>query len=206
MPILIGKEAENFLGNLPVAKSYLVKSKEKIASISKILGYPLVLKIISKDAIHKTDINGVRIARNEEEANRFFEELIEISRKKGIKLDGILLQEYVKGIETIIGIKKDPTFGHVIMFGIGGTLVEVLKKVSFRVCPINERDAEEMIKELEDILLGIRGFNVDLSFLKNVLVEVSKLCERKNIEELDINPFVINGSEGKIVDARIVIK
>lgn len=123
-------------------------------------------------------------------------------------MDGILVQEFVKGQEVIIGLKSDPTFGHVIMFGLGGIFVEVLKDVSFRVCPITEKDAEAMLKEIKtrDILYGVRGEpGVNIPLLKRVLVGTSRLPLRKpEIQELDINPFRINDQSGKVADARMV--
>ena len=119
----------------------------------------------------------------------------------------IMAQEFVHGRELIIGIKKDPVFGHAIMFGIGGTLVEVLHDVSFRICPITSSDAQSMIDELKykKLLMDFRGEKpVNLRLIKNILVKTSKLPLRnKKISELDINPLIANDKTVKIVDARI---
>lgn len=203
-------EAENFLKRyLPVAKSRLIKNFRNIEKESKVKKYPVVLKIISRDALHKNDVNGVKITNNSSEFLNNFVELIETAKRKKIVLDGILVQEFVRGQEIIIGIKKDETFGHVIMLGAGGVFVELLKDISFRACPITEKDANEMINELKarDLLLGFRGKKANVRLLKRILVKVSKIPTRnKKILELDINPFIINEKQGKVADARMVLE
>ena len=209
MKIFLGKEADKFLAGLPVAKSQLCNDSGEVVKCAKRFHFPVVLKIISGQAIHKTDIGGIKVAKDYAELRNSYLELMRLSRDKRIKLDGILVQEHTKGTEVIIGIKKDATFGHVIMFGIGGTMVELLKDVSFRVCPINENDAESMIGELKfnKLLYGFRGSKpVNFKLLKSILVKVSKIPSRhKKIEELDINPLMISGNTAKIVDARVVV-
>src|SRR3989338_11705053 len=157
MKVLLGKKSEKFLSGIPVAKSIVTKDSKKAEIFSK--SYPVVLKIISSKASHKTDIGGVKIVNNKQELEKEFNLLIKLSKKKKLHLEGILVQEYIKGREVIIGIKNDPSFGHAIMFGIGGIMVEILKDVTFRICPIEESDAESMIQELKTkkILYGIRG-------------------------------------------------
>ena len=210
MKIWIGKDAEKLLKSLPIAKSFLTIKQKGIEKYAQKLGYPLVLKIISKQTIHKTDIGGVKIVKSPEELNESFNELLKIVKRKRIKLDGIMVQEYVKGQELIIGIKRDDTFGHVLMFGLGGILVEAIRDVTFRVCPISFKDVEQMIQDLKfkKILLGFRGGKpVNLNLLKKVLVKVSKIpLKHKEIEELDINPFILNDRKGKIVDVRIITR
>jgi len=207
--VLAEYEAELFLKKyLPVAQSSLANNLPEADRTAKKLHFPVVLKIISKDALHKTEINGVRIVRNHDDLKSNFNDLMSISRKRKIKLDGILIQEHASGIETIIGIKNDPTFGHVIMFGIGGTSVELLKDVSFRVCPITEKDTQSMIDDLKmkQLLYGFRGKKANIKFLKKILVKVSKIPgKNKNIQELDINPFIINEKSGKVSDARMIL-
>lgn len=182
---------------LPVVKSQTVK---KIDDIN--LKFPLVLKIISSKFTHKTEVNGVRIVSNQEELEKEFKDLRKI---KGTK--SFLVQEFVKGTELIIGLKKDNSFGHALMFGIGGVMVELLKDVSFRICPINKNDAQEMIDELKakDLLKGFRGSKeVNLNLLKNILVKVSEIpLKNSNIKELDINPLIINDKKAFVVDARL---
>lgn len=204
-------ETEELLAKyLPVAKHIVTKKVEDAQKYSKKIKFPLVLKIISKDALHKSDIGGVIIVYEEKDFVKSYNKLLGISKKKKLRLQGILVQEFVNGESVIIGLKKDTTFGHAIMVGIGGILAELLKDVSFRVCPVNEKDAEEMINELrmKSVLFGYRGQKkVNIEFLKKIIVKVSKIpLKHKDIEELDINPFVINSENGKVVDARMLIK
>ena len=123
------------------------------------------------------------------------------------QLEGILVQEKIQGRECIIGIKKDPAFNHVILFGLGGTLTEIFEDISIRKCPISLKDAEEMIDELKSSKLfeEYRGEKVNTSLLQKTLVKISQIPQKyKNIQELDINPFIINEKVGKVADARII--
>ena len=205
MKIYTHKESEKFLKGLPLAKSFLTKNKNDLKKVKK---FPVVLKIISKQALHKTDIGGIKIVEDKDKLEREFENLIRTAKRKRLKLDGILVQEFVKGRELIIGIKRDVTFGHSIMFGIGGTLVEAVRDVAFRVCPISAGDADSMIDDLKykNLLLGFRGEKaVNLKKVKQILVAVSKIPQKHpEIEELDINPLIASDKECKIVDARII--
>ncbi|MBI4170346.1 MAG: acetate--CoA ligase family protein [Candidatus Aenigmarchaeota archaeon] len=202
-------EAEKFLSKyMPVAKGFLCKDSKSIVAAAKNLGYPIVLKIISKQALHKTDIGGVVIVKNEGELFGAFNNLVGIAKKNKIKTEGILVQEFLQGKEVIIGIKKDATFGHVLAFGMGGKYVEILKDVTFRVCSITKEDAEQMIDELKfgKILFGARNEQpVNRNILVKTLIAVSNIpAKNKKIEELDINPFIVNDKMGKVADARIV--
>ncbi|MBU5537346.1 MAG: acetate--CoA ligase family protein [Candidatus Aenigmatarchaeota archaeon] len=207
MRVLLGKDAEKFLKGLPLAKSFLIKNLRELIKIKK---YPVVMKLISPRAIHKTEVGGVKIVDNLQEAQETFNQFVKLAKTKRMKLIGILIQEYVKGREFIIGIKKDPTFGHVIMFGAGGIFVEALKDVTFRVCPISKEDAESMLYDLKNqwLLSGTRGEKpVNTKLLKQILVKVSRLPQKyKNIEELDINPLMVSEKSVKIVDVRILMK
>lgn len=197
-------KAENFLRKfVPVAKSQLVSSFREIK-----IKTPCVLKIVSDDALHKTEIKGVRIVKQKEDLEKEFNDLLSVAKKKKIRLDGILVHEFVEGSELIIGIKRDQIFGHVILFGIGGIFTEVLKDFSTRKCPINLRDAEEMINELKarEIFYGARGIKLNRELMKKILVKASEIpLKNRKIEELDINPFILNEKEGKVADARIVL-
>lgn len=207
MKALLGKDAEKLLKGLPLARSLLIKNFKELTKIKK---YPVVMKIISPQAIHKTDIGGIKIVNNLQEAQQTFNQFTKLAKSKKMKLAGILIQEHVKGREFIIGIKKDPTFGHVIMFGAGGIFVESLKDVTFRVCPIGESDADNMISDLKNqwLITGTRGQkSVNTKMLKQILVKISKLPQKyRKIEELDINPLMANEKEAKIVDVRVIIK
>lgn len=205
MKVLLGKDAEKILKGLPLAKSFLIKTDKELSKIKK---YPIVMKIISPQAVHKTEIGGIKIVNSSKEAQDTFNNFTRLAKSKRMKLTGILVQEYVNGREFIIGIKKDPTFGHVIMFGAGGIFVESLKDVTFRVCPIDENDAQYMISDLKNqwFISGTRGQKpTNIKMLKQILVKVSKLPQKyRKIEELDVNPLMANEKEAKIVDVRIV--
>ena len=198
-------KAEKFLAKfITVSKSQLVKALSEIK-----IKPPLVLKIISQDALHKTDIGGVRIVKDARYLEEDFKELIKIAKRKKLKLDGIMVQKFYEGEQLIIGIKKDPVFRHVILFGLGGIFTEVLEDTSIRKCPINKYDAQEMIDELKarKIFYGFRGKKLNVNLLKKTLIKVSEIPKKyKSIVELDINPFILNEKEGVAVDARIVFE
>ena len=117
-----------------------------------------------------------------------------------------MVQKFVEGENLIIGIKKDEVFNHVILFGVGGIFTEIIDDISIRKCPINKHDAKEMIDELRarKIFYGFRGKKLNVELLKRILIKVSEIPNKhKDIEELDINPFILNEKDGKVVDARI---
>jgi len=199
-------KSEQLLKNfVSVADNQLVKNIKDI----KLKKFPLVLKIISEDALHKTEIGGVRIINKKEELEKNFNDLIKITKKKRLHLDGIMVQQYIKGYELIVGIKKDAVFGYIILLGTGGIYTEFIKDFSIRACPITLDDAESMINDLKtkDILYGARGEKVNLSKLKKNLVNISLIPSKyKNIEELDINPLIVNKNDIVVADARIVFE
>ena len=207
MIIFIGKEANEFLNkfNLHITAYTAVKNLEDAFKKINGFSFPLVLKLISKDVIHKTEVGGVRIVKNKEDFKKDFSKILQVAKKNKIKLDHILIQEFVEGLELIVGLKKDQTFGHVVMLGLGGIYVEALRDVTFRVCPINQEEATKMIYDLKakDLILSKRKkFNVNV--LCKALVKVSKIpLKNKDIKELDINPLILS-SEAKVVDARVI--
>jgi len=169
---------------------------------------PLVMKLISPDLVHKTEMGGVIVVHRNEEIEPSFNDLISISKKNRLKLKGILVQKFIDGQQLIIGLKKDATFNHVILFGLGGIFTELLDDVSIRKCPITVNEAQDMIHELKSKKLfeGFRNIKLNTDLLKQALSEISKIPQKhKNIQELDINPFILNGKEGKAVDVRIVL-
>jgi len=206
MKVLAEKEAEEFLEKkgFPIAKRIFVKDFDGCLKAAKKISFPLVLKIASKKILHKSDVNGVRVnIKDEKELEKAFNEL-----KKIKNFEGVMVQEYIEGKFVITGLKKDPTFGHVIAFGLGGIFTEIIKDVSFRVCPITKKEAIEMIKEIKayKILNGTRGEKpVNFYSILRVLLALSELSKKfKDIQELDINPLIVNEKNAKIVDARIV--
>lgn len=206
MRVLIEKEAEDFLEKegFPVATHYTALNLKEAINYAKKLSYPVTLKVISKFILHKSDVGGVKLdLRNEEEVKKAFSEL---QKLKGF--EGALVQRFREGRFVLIGLKEDETFGHAIAFGTGGIYTEVLKDVTFRICPIEEKDAEEMIKETKiyEILKGARGLPpINFNKLKNLLIKFSKLpLKYKNIKELDVNPLLVTDKIEEIIDARII--
>ena len=197
----------------PVPKSILAtKDKEAIQAAKKI-GFPVVMKIASPQIIHKSDAGGVKVGlKNPQEVRTAFKEIIKNAKKYDKKaiIKGVLVQEMVKGgKEIIIGSKLEPGFGPVVMFGMGGIYVEVLKDVTFRLAPITDKEADEMISSIKTnkLLQGVRGEKPsDLKKLSECIQKLSHLVsDFKEIKELDMNPVLVfeNGKGCKVVDVRI---
>ena len=199
----------------PVPESTIVQSASEAVAFHKSLKSPVVLKIESDAIVHKSDIGGVRIGLNSASAiEKAFDEIMQNSLKvtSGDKISGIFVQEMVSvGREVALGMNRDPNYGPMIMFGMGGIFIEVFKDVSFRIAPVTNRDAEEMIREIRgfDILQGVRGeAGVDLDFIAEIIQKLSFLVmEWPQIVDLDLNPFMVapTAKNCKIVDARIKI-
>lgn len=205
---------------LPIpAYATATTADDAVVESSKI-GYPVVLKILSKDILHKSDAGGVKVnLKSDVEVRKAFDEIMENAKKygekNGIEVDlsrGVFISEFADmGTEVIVGVTKDPQFGHAIMFGLGGIFVEVLKDVTFRLIPLTEVDAREMVREIKaaKILDGVRGQAPrDVDALIDVILTVSKMIdENPEINELDCNPaFVYEKGKGVlVVDARILI-
>ncbi|MFW9918255.1 MAG: acetate--CoA ligase family protein [Candidatus Thorarchaeota archaeon] len=205
---------------LPIPAYATATIVEEAVEESSKMGYPVVLKILSKDILHKSDAGGVKInLKNDDDVRKAFAEIIENAKKygekKGIDVDlsrGVFISQFADmGTEVIVGVTKDPQFGHAIMFGLGGIFVEVLKDVTFRLIPLTEIDAREMVSEIKaaKILEGVRGQGPrDIDALVDVILAVSKMIdENPEINELDCNPtFVYEKGKGVlVVDARILI-
>ncbi len=197
---------------ISVTKELVAKDKHEAMAYSGKIGYPVVMKILSSDIVHKTDVGGVVLnIHNPEDAGRAYDLIIE--NVKGhcphAKIDGVIVEEQVKGHELIVGAKIDPQFGPVLMVGLGGIFVEVMKDVSFRVVPITEKDADEMLHELKafSVLEGVRGKPAaNLKKIRSALLGVSKLVkDNPQIQELDINPLVVDGKRAVAADARIIV-
>jgi len=208
-------ESKNLLvaEGISVTDAQLARDATEAVSFAESLGYPVVMKIISPDIAHKSDVGGVVIGLTDsDQVKSGYDEMMRkvSSVASTAKIDGVSIQSMAKpGIEVIIGATTDPQFGPVMMFGLGGVFVEVLKDVSFRVVPLEPRDAKQMVREIKalPILEGVRGQDgADLQALESLLLSVSELIERRpEIAELDLNP-VFAYSDGAIaVDARIVL-
>lgn len=212
--VLTVEEARNILEfyKIPFVESELVKKEEEAVLVAHKIGYPVVLKIVSPQVIHKTDVGAIIVnMKNEKELRKGFRKIVSNVKKKirKARIDGVLVQKMVEnGQQVIIGGKKDPQFDQTIMFGLGGIFVEVFEDVSFRIVPINRFDAEQMVQEIKGyrILKGFRGKKYDVKALIDILLKVSKLLEEnKEIQELDINPIFVSSKGAIAVDARIVI-
>jgi len=199
---------------VPIAK--VARDLKEARKVVKLTGYPVVLKIDSPDILHKTDVGGIKIGiKNYKELEESFEGIISNVKKymPSAKINGISIQEMIESKkETIIGINKDPQFGPMIMFGLGGIYVEILKDVSFRIAPISPTDAREMIEEIKTVKLlkGVRGEKPsDIESIVEVLLKISQLViDFPCIIEMDINPlFVKEEGKGSIAgDVRIRIQ
>ena len=212
---LLETEAKELLREygIPVPDFKLIKSEEEITELTKEINFPIVMKIVSPDIIHKTDAGGVKVGiKTEKEARIAYQEIIFEAKKynEKAKISGVIVYPMVpQGTEIIIGIMKDPHFGPVIMFGLGGIFVEVLKDISFRILPIEERDAREMIAEIEgyEILKGVRGEGPkDIKAIKNLILKISQLAlENPEISEIDLNPVFVFEKGLQVIDARMIL-
>ncbi|MFQ5975612.1 MAG: acetate--CoA ligase family protein, partial [Candidatus Hydrothermarchaeales archaeon] len=162
-------------------RNFLAKNVDDAVESALKLGFPVVMKIVSPEIIHKTDVGGVKVnLKNEEEVRSAYEAMIKAARNRypDANIEGILMEEMIQGTEMIVGISKDPTFGHLVMFGMGGVFVEVFKDVSFRVVPLEKSDALEMIEDVKGkkIIEGTRGNEpIDKEKIAEVILRVSNI-------------------------------
>jgi len=206
---------------IPIPPYDTAATEDEAAKKAKVIGFPVVLKILSKDILHKSDAGGVKInLKDEAQVRAAYQEIMKnaknYGKKEGIDVDlsrGVFISDFADmGTEVIVGVTLDPQFGHALMFGLGGIFVEVLKDVTFRLIPMTEIDAREMVSEIKaaKILDGVRGESPrDVDALVDVILKVSKMVEENpEIIELDCNPtFVYEKGKGAlVVDARIIIE
>ena len=199
---------------IPVVETKLATTKTEAVELAKKMGFPIVMKIVSPDVVHKSDAGGVKLStQNGTQVGKAYTEILANVKKHypKAKIVGVSVQKMAKqGIEVIIGMTKDAQFGPVIMFGLGGILVEVLKDVSFRIVPMTKRDASEMIGEIKGfpILKGYRGQDpADVPYLEDLIVKVSDFVDKNpEIKELDLNPIFAYKDGATAVDARIILE
>ena len=192
----------------------LADTKEAAVALSEQMGYPVVLKISSVDITHKSDAGGVKLnLADREGVEKAYDDVMASCRAKypDAVIEGVAVQGMAKtGTEVIIGMTKDPSFGPVLMFGLGGIFVEVLKDVAFRIVPLDEGDAEEMIVEVKGskLLQGYRGQDqADIPFLAQMLLNLSALVDKtEDILEIDMNPVFAYAQGAVVVDARIILE
>ncbi|MEK5427463.1 acetate--CoA ligase family protein [Cytobacillus sp. FSL R7-0680] len=196
---------------IPTTKKSLATTVDEAVQQANSIGYPVVLKIDSKDILHKTEAGGIRLSlQNAEQVKQAFDDILLSAHKyhPDAHINGVMVQEMVaKGTEVIVGVTRDASFGPVIMFGLGGIFVEVFKDIAFRVAPITRQDALEMINEIKGkaIFDGVRGEEaLDVEGIVDILLRVSSLVQDYDIEELDLNPIIVTEKCAKAVDALIV--
>jgi acyl-CoA synthetase (NDP forming) len=199
---------------ISVVETKLAKTQKEAVSLSQKMGFPVALKITSPDVIHKSDSGGVMLSiHSVTEVKKAYDEILKKVRKQypDAIIHGVSVQKMaLPGTEVIVGTSKDPQFGPVIMFGLGGIFVELLKDVSFRVIPVEQRDAQEMIKEIKGypLLQGYRGKEpANISALVEIILKISKLIEENpQIKELELNPVFVYRDKALGIDARIILE
>jgi len=199
---------------ITVNKFNLATNEKEAVEQAEKIGYPIVLKIVSPDILHKSDAGGVKVnLKTAADVEAAYKTILENAKKykADAKIVGVIVQEMApQGTEVIVGAVKDPQFGQTVMFGLGGIFVELLKDVTFRVAPLAITDAKEMITQLKafPLLNGYRGSKpADIEALAEILYNVSKLIlDYPEISELDLNPVMAYPQGTKTVDARIILE
>jgi len=197
-----------------VTKPVLAGSKEDAIDAARRMGYPVVMKIVSPQITHKSDIGGVKVGlKSDADVKKAYKDIMKAAEENapGAVIDGVSVQKMAgKGLELVIGMSKESQFGPMIMFGLGGTLVEILKDVAFRFVPLTGQDAREMIRQVKAyrLLEGYRGQPpVDIKHLEELLLKVSRMIEENpEIKEMDINPLIAYEKGAVAVDARIILE
>ena len=211
--ILVETESKRILEQwgIPVVACEVATSREEALRLAHSMGFPVVLKILSPDIIHKTEAGGVKLNLTTDEGVRSaFDEIMGNARRDypSASVFGVTVQKMVSGIEVAIGVTKDPQFGRVLMFGIGGLWVELLKDITFRLIPIDATDADEMIRDIQGfpLLKGYRGRSADMEGLARMLVKVSDLIMAyPDIDEMDLNPVITAPAGNVVADARVIL-
>ena len=219
-----GRDQLTTLESIDVLQAYgirackygLATNEEEVVSLGNSIGYPVVMKMTSKTTSHKTDVGGVVVnIKSEEQLRKEYQGLLSRLEERGLLegLEGVIIQEMVKGSrEMVCGIATDPQYGPMMMFGLGGVFVEVMKDVTFRIAPLTDVDADEMIKSVKayKLLQGARGTKpAQIEQIQETLLRLSQLVnDYKFIDELDINPLLISEAtgEGIAVDGRIKVR
>jgi acyl-CoA synthetase (NDP forming)/GNAT superfamily N-acetyltransferase len=214
---LTSQELQHLLtaADLRLAPAVLSHSADEAAALARVFGFPVVAKIASAAAVHKTDVGGVRLHLSTEQAVRTaYAELCAVARDRlGSVLDGILIQPMITGgIETLVGLSQDPTFGPLVGFGLGGIQVELFRDVSFRIAPLTDRDADELMRSVRGFAL-LQGYRnqppADTRALRDTLLKISYLgAQTPELAELEFNPLIVReaGRGCQIVDARARVR
>ncbi len=208
-------EAKAALGDagVPVTATTLAQTREEAAAQAEAIGYPVALKVVSANVAHKSDVGGVILGlESHHEVAEGYDEIIRSvqAAQPSATIEGVSVQEMASpGVEVIVGMTTDPQFGPVMMFGLGGIMVEVLGDVAFRLAPLGEGDARDMIDEIQgrQVLDGVRGQPpVDIAAIEAMLDRVSEFAAaHPEVAELDLNPVIASPEGAVAVDARIVL-
>jgi acetyl-CoA synthetase (ADP-forming) len=212
--LMLGVEALSFLEKegLPVLKTLLAEDEDDAARKASEIGFPVTLKPSSPDVIHKTETGGIRVSLGDEsEVRQAFREIVGTfaANCPGKRLDGVIVQKQGSGLEVIVGMLKDLQFGPVLMFGLGGIFVEAMKDVTFRLIPIENPDAKDMMEELRnyEILKNPRTGKIDLRAIENLLLSISAfITHHPELWEMDLNPVFVSSHGVRICDARIMVR
>jgi acyl-CoA synthetase (NDP forming) len=199
---------------IPVVATRLASNKSQAVSIAQSLGLPVVMKVASPEVVHKSDVGGVKTGLNSlRQVREAYDSIVSSTRSAvpGASILGVTVQRMAQpGVEAIIGAFRNPEFGHVVMFGLGGVMVEVIKDVSLRLIPLTRRDARQMIREIKGfpLLDGYRQHpKCDLEALEEALLGLSGFLEKHpEITELDLNPVFCYSQGILAVDARVVVE
>jgi acyl-CoA synthetase (NDP forming) len=199
--------------DIPVPVSFIAHHLEEAVTLAEKVGYPVVMKIVSKDILHKSDVGGIALdLLNRKEVIEAYEAIMHNCRNANpnARLEGVEITEMVRpGVELIVGARVDPSFGPIVMCGLGGIYVEVMKDVSFRGLPLDRREVITMIKEIKSypILLGVRGEKKkDIDSLVNTILKVGAILQQcPGISDIEINPLVVHERDVKAVDVRILL-
>lgn len=199
---------------IPITDFKLAKNGAEAVKFAEKIGYPVVLKIVSPDIIHKSDVGGVIVNLEDgKDVQSAYKQIMDSVKrhKPNAKIVGVLVQEMApQSTEVIVGATKDPQFGPTLMFGLGGIFVEILKDVTFRIAPITEDEAREMITAVKayPLLKGYRNTPLaDIEAIVEILLNTSRLVmEHQEIKELDLNPIMVYEKGAKTVDARIILE
>jgi acyl-CoA synthetase (NDP forming) len=201
------------LAGIPLNKMEIAKDLDDCLIKAKNIGYPIVLKVISQDVLHKSDSGGVKVGiKSDEDLKKDYKTMLNKVKEfyPNAKIDGFSIEEMIEGVELLVGTNTDSQFGKMIALGIGGIFVEVYKDVSFRLIPVTEDDVEDMINEIKGrkMLEGYRGKpKVNKEELKSLVLQISELVESNPIiKEMDLNPVVATNEGLKIIDARIILE
>jgi len=209
-------EGKDLMGayDIPLPKEGMATTKEEAMDLADGIGYPVVMKVASPDILHKSDVGGVKVGiESAEEVGQAFETILQNCRSRlpDARVDGVSVQQMISGREVIVGINRDPQFGPVVTFGLGGIFVEILKDVTNRIAPLTKSDVDDMISSIKGypILLGARGSRpADIESLKDIIIKLSQIAmDHPEIAELEVNPVIVRdkGEGACAVDALVTL-